>query len=74
MSFISCNGRVIHYSYSNNNSDQTFLFINSLGTDFRIWDEVVNDLKAFGNILLYDKRGHGLSDLGTTKKWLEGLC
>ena len=71
MSFISSNGRVIHYSYSNNNSDQTFLFINSLGTDFRIWDEVVNDLKAFGNILLYDKRGHGLSDLAQTKNGLK---
>jgi len=71
MSFISCNGRVIHYSYSNNNSDQTFLFINSLGTDFRIWDEVVNDLKAFGNILLYDKRGHGLSDLAKPKYGLK---
>ena len=71
MSFISSNGRVIHYSYSNNNSDQTFLFINSLGTDFRIWDEVVNDLKAFGNILLYDKRGHGLSDLAQPKNALK---
>jgi len=51
MSFISCNGRVIHYRYSNNNSDQTFLFINSLGTDFRIWDEVVNDLKPLDGCL-----------------------
>jgi 3-oxoadipate enol-lactonase len=63
MSFISCNGHVIHYSFLSNNSDQTFLFINSLGTDFRIWEEVAGDLKDFGNILLYDKRGHGLSDL-----------
>jgi 3-oxoadipate enol-lactonase len=63
MSFISCNGHVIHYNYINNNSDQTFLFINSLGTDFRIWEEVASSLKEFGNILLYDKRGHGLSDV-----------
>src|ERR1051326_8116217 len=70
MSFISCNDHVIHYSYRNNNSDQTFLFINSLGTDFRIWDEVANDLSAFGNILLYDKRGHGLSDLAKPKNGL----
>jgi 3-oxoadipate enol-lactonase len=70
MSFISCNGHVIHYSYINNNSDQTFLFINSLGTDFRIWEEVAVDLSAFGNILLYDKRGHGLSDLAKAKNGL----
>ena len=66
-----CNGHVIHYSYFNNNSDQTFLFINSLGTDFRIWEEVANDLKEFGNILLYDKRGHGLSDLAKAKNGLK---
>ena len=71
MGFISCNGHVIHYSYLNNNSHQTFLFINSLGTDFRIWEEVANDLKPFGNILLYDKRGHGLSDLAKPKNGLE---
>ena len=70
MSFVSCNGHVIHYSYINNNSDQTFLFINSLGTDFRIWEEVANELKSFGNILLYDKRGHGLSDLARPKNGL----
>jgi len=70
MSFISCNGHVIHYNYLHNHSDQTFLFINSLGTDFRIWEEVAQDLKTFGNILLYDKRGHGLSDLGKAKNGL----
>jgi len=71
MSFISCNDHVIHYRYINNNSDQTFLFINSLGTDFRIWDEVARDLKDFGNILLYDKRGHGLSDLAKANDGLK---
>ena len=71
MNFISCNGHVIHYSYINNNGDQTFLFINSLGTDFRIWEEVADDLKEFGNILLYDKRGHGLSDLAKAKDGLK---
>jgi len=71
MNFISCNGHVIHYRYINNNSDRTFLFINSLGTDFRIWEEVVVELKVFGNILLYDKRGHGLSDLAKAKDGLK---
>ena len=71
MNFISCNGHVIHYRYINNNSDRTFLFINSLGTDFRIWEEVVVELKVFGNILLYDKRGHGLSDLAQPKNALK---
>src|SRR5665213_2397052 len=39
----------------------TFVFINSLGTDFRIWEDVVGLLREYGNILLFDKRGHGLS-------------
>jgi 3-oxoadipate enol-lactonase len=63
MNFIQCGDHAIHYSYLDNHKEQTFLFINSLGTDFRIWDEVVKDLKEYGNILLYDKRGHGLSDV-----------
>jgi len=71
MSFISCNDHVIHYSFLNSSSDQTFLFINSLGTDFRTWEEVADELKAFGNILLYDKRGHGLSDLAKSKNGLD---
>ena len=53
---------VLHYKWINNHKDQTFLFINSLGTDFRIWDSVVATLQPHGNILLFDKRGHGLSD------------
>jgi len=71
MSFMSCDGHVIHYSYLNKNSDRTFLFINSLGTDFRMWEEVADELQAFGNILLYDKRGHGLSDLAKPKNGLK---
>jgi 3-oxoadipate enol-lactonase len=66
MQFININGHTIHYKYIQNTllSNQCcFLFINSLGTDFRIWDDVVQSLKDYGNILLFDKRGHGLSDV-----------
>ena len=40
------------------------MFVNSLGTDLRIWDAVADDLAADFPVLLYDKRGHGLSDVG----------
>lgn len=40
------------------------VFANSLGTDCRIWDRVVAALKPRLRILRYDKRGHGLSDVG----------
>jgi len=38
------------------------VFSNSLGTDFRTWDEVLPLLPAGLRTVRYDKRGHGLSD------------
>jgi 3-oxoadipate enol-lactonase len=42
------------------------VFANSLGTDLRIWDDVVARLADRFRIVLYDKRGHGLSETGET--------
>lgn len=42
------------------------VFSNSLGTDFRIWRDVIVRLAGEFTILTYDTRGHGLSDLGDT--------
>ncbi|MDT8326974.1 MAG: 3-oxoadipate enol-lactonase, partial [Roseovarius sp.] len=39
------------------------VFLNSLGTDFRIWQGVVDRLGDM-SVLMMDKRGHGLSDAG----------
>jgi 3-oxoadipate enol-lactonase len=45
------------------------VYINSLGSDLRIWDGVVARLASAGfGALRYDLRGHGLSDLGTPPK------
>ena len=41
----------------------TIVLINSLGTDFRIWDAVVPRLCDRFRIIRYDKRGHGLSEV-----------
>lgn len=38
------------------------MFANSLGTDCRLWDEVAAVLAAQYRVILYDKRGHGLSE------------
>ena len=38
------------------------VFCNSLGTDTRIWDGVLDELKDH-RVLTYDKRGHGLSSV-----------
>jgi 3-oxoadipate enol-lactonase / 4-carboxymuconolactone decarboxylase len=63
MNFIKINNTTLHYEYLDTQRETTFVFINSLGTDFRIWDGVVTDLKHYGNILRFDKQGHGLSGM-----------
>lgn len=40
------------------------VFANSLGTDLRIWDRVIERLPSDVPILTYDKSGHGLSESG----------
>lgn len=40
------------------------LFVNSLGTDLRLWDAVLPLLPTHLRLIRYDKRGHGLSAMG----------
>ncbi len=72
MDFIKINGLTIHFQYINKKKDKTFVFINSLGTDFRIWDKVALKIQKHGNVLLYDKRGHGLSETGEKSEGMNG--
>lgn len=62
MQFTEINGLVYHYQLLENEAKPNLVFINSLGTDFRIWDEVVESLQADYQILRFDKPGHGLSE------------
>jgi 3-oxoadipate enol-lactonase len=62
MGFIDVNGITLHYRLAGAPGGTPLVFVNSLGTDFRIWDEVVERLGSGYRILCYDKRGHGLSD------------
>ncbi|MFD9898400.1 3-oxoadipate enol-lactonase [Mesorhizobium sp. NPDC059025] len=62
------NDIVLHHRLTGAPSDgPVVVFINSLGTDFRIWDETVARLAGQCATLVYDKRGHGLSDLGNAR-------
>ena len=48
------------------------VFVNSLGSDLRIWDDVVDALAGQEiGALRYDLRGHGLSDLGKPPKLID---
>ncbi|MEO3431371.1 3-oxoadipate enol-lactonase [Pelagibius sp. CAU 1746] len=64
MDFRSLNGVVLHVEDLGPADRPALVFANSLGTDFRIWDDVVARLIERFRIVLYDKRGHGLSETG----------
>ncbi|TPN01978.1 3-oxoadipate enol-lactonase [Mesorhizobium sp. B2-1-3A] len=66
MPFVTVGGITLHHRYVEaDGKTPPVVFINSLGTDLRIWDEVVALLAGEMPLLAYDKRGHGLSDIGT---------
>ncbi|ANY76858.1 3-oxoadipate enol-lactonase [Microvirga ossetica] len=62
MAFARINGIVLHHQVVGPTDGPVLVFINSLGSDFRIWQEVVPAFADRFRIVLYDKRGHGLSD------------
>lgn len=64
MRTVTLNGISLHYQWMPAASKTTIVFVNSLGTDFRVWEEVAGIIGDRASMLLYDKRGHGLSDLG----------
>ena len=51
----------VRLHYRDEGEGPAVVFSNSLGTDFRLWDKVVDRLPAGLRIIRYDKRGHGLS-------------
>lgn len=60
MAFVRANGVVLNYRVVG--AGPRVVFLNSLGSDNRIWDDVCAILGDRFEILVYDKRGHGLSD------------
>jgi 3-oxoadipate enol-lactonase len=63
MAFMRANGGVLHYADEGPRAVRPIVFVNSLGTDLRVWDEVVRPLAQDTRIIRFDKRGHGLSEL-----------
>lgn len=65
MQFLKVDDAVLHYQVIGGPEDGPVLvFANALGTDFRIWRDVIVRLVGKFTILTYDKRGHGLSETG----------
>lgn len=58
--FINANNVVLHVREDvTGGAERTFAYVNSLGSDLRIWDGVTTRLR--GRHLRHDLRGHGLS-------------
>lgn len=67
MQFLMSGSQTIHYkTVGLDGKRPVIVFINSLGTDFRIWEQVMAELGDSYAYVLHDKRGHGLSDTGNT--------
>lgn len=62
MAFARANGIVLHFQVQGRADGPTIVFLNSLGSDLHIWQEIVPAFSDRYRIILYDKRGHGLSD------------
>lgn len=60
--FISVNGLTLNCVSAGPEDGIPMVFLNSLGTDLRIWDELIPYFAGHYRLIRYDKRGHGLSD------------
>ena len=62
MHTIQANGADLHVALSGPEQGPAVMFSNSLGTDLRVWDELIPHLPRGLRLVRYDKRGHGLSE------------
>lgn len=62
MHIANLDGLRLHYRIDGDPSGAPVVFANSLGTDLRLWDNVLPLLPKRLKYIRYDKRGHGLSD------------
>lgn len=65
---------VTHYVEAGSSDRPAVIFVNSLGTDLRVWEPVAARLAFRYRTIRYDKRGHGLSDCPPGPYSLEQLA
>ena len=73
MHMIQLDNVALHYRIQGDPGGKPIVFANSLGTDFRLWDEILPRLPAGLRILRFDKRGHGLSSCPGDKYSMDEL-
>jgi 3-oxoadipate enol-lactonase len=67
-------GSTLHVRESGRADGPVLVLVNSLGSDYRIWDGMLPSLERRFRIVRYDKRGHGLSDTPPGPYTIEGLA
>lgn len=72
MPFVNANGVVLYYRLTGRRGGPRIVFVNSLGSDITIWDEVAANLEVDFELLVYDKPGHGLSAVESTHASIAG--
>ena len=63
----------LHYRDEGEAGGPALVFVNSLGTDLRLWDKLLARLPGGMRLIRYDKRGHGLSDAPPAPYAMGGL-
>jgi len=61
MQMINLNGISVYYADEGDPNGAPIVFSNSLGSDFRLWDQILPLLPKGLRIIRYDMRGHGLT-------------
>ena len=62
MRVLMANGVKLNWREDGDPNGVPLVFANSLGTDMRLWDQILPLLPTGLRIIRFDKRGHGLSD------------
>ncbi|KIA85735.1 3-oxoadipate enol-lactonase [Flavobacterium sp. AED] len=73
MSKIKMQHTTLNYVFDDFKKEQTLVFSNSLGTDLTMWDKQIELLGQEFNILRYDTRGHGKSEVAEGEYSIEML-
>lgn len=75
MKFARVGGNLVHYRLDGVGPGRPLIvLVNALATELRIWDDLVEALGDGVATLRYDKRGHGLSELGKTPYSAQALA
>lgn len=72
--FTRDNGPGLHWREDGDPSGAPVLFLNSLGTDLRLWDASVANFPQTYRLIRMDTRGHGLSDVPPGAYSLDALA